>query len=1312
METTLEVKLNNKRPPHRRSGSEIEVFSKKPPQTQREPIPELETIKLEEILSQSSEKELFNVKTPRTEALSNSKLKSKEELALNYALRCVYSPLITQISEDDEFKSVLDPQSIIETLLSAFPEYISKFENIWNEIVQNSTLHSYDYPIESLKSRLENINDEMVPFYSPFDFKDKKEYKIWKEQNLETTNFLLKKGNKAREENTKIILNVKLSKLKLTKKNVSNLSFLIKGQKTSEIIPNSEWSSEVHQLILNEIKDLRIELQSLGYFSASKIGFFVIDISNIIDQIKPKGTSWGKKKMEETYQIIHFSNSNQMIGTVDVSVELIFQKFQKKNFKVKTRLPSNLVNYLDLYEILELNIVKAHKYTSDGHHMLNFNETWVLEEFSKVYGIGDIFKKLVLLRGIINRIDLLATPSFARELTQCIEFLHTNKTQKYCISTTNEETMIDTAVFELSGRIEEILSNYMNYFPENYPNGILTSMIQIFRLFKVEYEAYSPFSFKRLLQDCITKSIVKDYESIKEEMISGEQINPPGLLRICEMLQIRIQRNDFSISFPKFVNYDEYSLEIIHQVFKSSLEEMLQSKEEFNSFQMIQLCSSIVELNNLLKDKMNFISKINPYDIGKKYIANYSNEIKQKVKGWIQTAISIDKFDPPVGFLHSTSVTDSFELLSQVFDYLKTLEFDRQEIMKNFFDVAYYLAVQYATEMKDLLIVDITMKPENQRKIFNEEDDFVSVTEEVLIKMNNICSTIDQLMTITDYFFSTSYQLDLNKTIDSKESESIHSLNDIIDETITILANKFENKIQKFFMDFGKLKEENDIQKMKNQTIKFFQKNLIDELTPKLSIFSERLLPKMLKTLIQKLFLIFMNCFDDAICRTSKDKHFISRNRLNSMEYILNPLIEYFHADEKGASKKMLDYNKEFIVEIIRNNNIKTDNLINNYKNSTLSHSKMKKYHLFNLLDKRRDSNDAISFYKANLKFNKFRDDFGLEEFENVISMYSVSNNDLIFGKLYICTERICYVSSLNKKKKTSIEYKNIQEIKKINTFKGKGIYIKNKQGKEYKIYNKNQSKREQTLNDLVKQALEINQKIVTDKGFESPKRTMSLMDAPSVSNFLQNKLGLSNQEKLLYAFPCSQLIQGTLYLFDSYLCFDPNTDEEPLIYFLGDISKIQKSGTSTIFFILKFGETLKFLRFEQRDKVFENLSDQIFKNEIQNEDLIKKREIKKIGSDEEMKKFVVNYEKESGVLFIGKTLLYFDCFNKNKNVQKKNLKIEIFDIQTLKQKKSLHQTFLVLLLKPFGHEVKFKMKNNSIQAFQLLKESLNEIQK
>jgi len=53
---------------------------------------------------------------------------------------------------------------------------------------------------------------------SPFDFKNKEEYNIWKDQNLETTKFLLKKGTISREENTKVILNMKLSKLNLEKK--------------------------------------------------------------------------------------------------------------------------------------------------------------------------------------------------------------------------------------------------------------------------------------------------------------------------------------------------------------------------------------------------------------------------------------------------------------------------------------------------------------------------------------------------------------------------------------------------------------------------------------------------------------------------------------------------------------------------------------------------------------------------------------------------------------------------------------------------------------------------------------------------------------------------------------------------------------------------------------------------------------------------------------------------------------------------------------------------------------------------------------
>jgi len=94
------------------------------------------------------------------------------------------------------------------------------------------------------------------------------------------------------------------------------------------------------------------------------------------------------------------------------------------------------------------------------------------------------------------------------------------------------------------------------------------------------------------------------------------------------------------------------------------------------------------------------------------------------------------------------------------------------------------------------------------------------------------------------------------------------------------------------------------------------------------------------------------------------------------------------------------------------------------------------------------------------------------------------------------------------------------------------------------------------------------------------------------------------------------------------------------------------------------------------------------------------------------LEEFVVSFDKESGILYIGKTILYFDAFNKNKNVQKKNLKIEISEIESLKQKKNLHQTFLILFIKSIGKEIKFKMKNNSIQAFQKLKESLNEIQK
>jgi hypothetical protein len=85
--------------------------------------------------------------------------------------------------------------------------------------------------------------------------------------------------------------------------------------------------------ILKDFKDFQVELQSSGYFSASKVGYFVIDLLNLFESIKPKGNSWGKFKSTEKYKII--GNSNKSIGKVEVSVELLFQKFHKKNFKVK-----------------------------------------------------------------------------------------------------------------------------------------------------------------------------------------------------------------------------------------------------------------------------------------------------------------------------------------------------------------------------------------------------------------------------------------------------------------------------------------------------------------------------------------------------------------------------------------------------------------------------------------------------------------------------------------------------------------------------------------------------------------------------------------------------------------------------------------------------------------------------------------------------------------------------------------------------------------------------------------------------------------
>jgi hypothetical protein len=140
----------------------------------KNPVPELEMIKLDEILSKPSEKEVYNSKTPRNGNFNQTKIKSKvfhfsiqpkDEISFIYTLKCIYLPLLSQVTKEDTFDSVLDPQEIINIVLKAFPEFKNEFESIWNEIIENSTTNLIDYPMVALKEREYNLNSGMLPFY-------------------------------------------------------------------------------------------------------------------------------------------------------------------------------------------------------------------------------------------------------------------------------------------------------------------------------------------------------------------------------------------------------------------------------------------------------------------------------------------------------------------------------------------------------------------------------------------------------------------------------------------------------------------------------------------------------------------------------------------------------------------------------------------------------------------------------------------------------------------------------------------------------------------------------------------------------------------------------------------------------------------------------------------------------------------------------------------------------------------------------------------------------------------------------------------
>jgi hypothetical protein len=90
------------------------------------------------------------------------------------------------------------------------------------------------------------------------------------------------------------------------------------------------------------------------------------------------------------------------------------------------------------------------------------------------------------------------------------------------------------------------------------------------------------------------------------------------------------------------------------------------------------------------------------------------------------------------------------------------------------------------------------------------------------------------------------------------------------------------------------------------------------------------------------ILLKLIQCLEDFLCKKSKQKSFLTLKRLNTLEFIFDPLIEYFSAEGKGASKKVLEENRGFLMEIIQMNNLKTEDLIKQYSSSKFKNPKIK----------------------------------------------------------------------------------------------------------------------------------------------------------------------------------------------------------------------------------------------------------------------------------------------------------------------------------------------------------------------------------
>jgi hypothetical protein len=585
------------------------------------------------------------------------------------------------------------------------------------------------------------------PYYSPQNFKNRNDYESWKIEQIETIKNLIQSIKERRQCGFNCNLNINVSEVNFEAiKPLQNSKFAVPNNKLLEssvemfykIISSHEYPRSNAQFSsslkapLKKREPIQVEFtpsniqmnfhvldQSLNVRFYNKymlrtifLGSVELKLQDLIDKLSPPKSTWGCRQFNFLYPIL--DESQEYVGTAQLHVAMQYERFPivDQTWKKQTKLDP--MNYFNLFEILLRRIVSTIKVEEvvdikESHrNPFNYNQMWIIQEFSLVYGISEVTKRLTALKCLAERIDLLVP--YLDFFYQNIEFVQANNELNAVICTKHDAEQLSEILEILAGNVEKLLHKFISVFPQNKPAGALQSIVKVYQFIKIDQEGMSMEDFGSLFTRVIQQAIADDYKDARRE----REWTPEGLSSLCIFVAKRIQEIQFFYRvFKAIPKYEVMALEEYYNSFARDVERIMRDTNvNFSGGEMLALCSEIVELNIILdeeyipSEQVN-LKRINPERLSSGYPAKYIGELHGTLLRWMHQAVLHDNFLPLTDVLHSSSVVDLFTAANQTLDHMSKSYFVSTDTLTQFAEVLTQVAVEYAKELKSRCTMEL-----------------------------------------------------------------------------------------------------------------------------------------------------------------------------------------------------------------------------------------------------------------------------------------------------------------------------------------------------------------------------------------------------------------------------------------------------------------------------------------------------------------------------------------------------------------------------------------------------------------------------